>query len=108
MGSCPIKALGDKASSDLGDPAIHEQLDAVHEIGVVRSEEERCRRNLLRAPNFPARDQRREVLLCVRSQRIPYRRINRSRAKYIHPYFAFLQVDQPRPSKERTAALLAL
>ena len=43
---------------DLRNAAIHEQLDAIHETGIARSQEQRHGRNLLRPPDFTARNQR--------------------------------------------------
>src|SRR5258708_23359947 len=75
---------------DLRRTAIHEQLHAIHKARIARSQEQRYRRNLLRSPDFAARNQRLELLLCFCPQRIQNRRSDRSPAQDIHPYLSFL------------------
>src|SRR5580704_13905656 len=78
---------------DLRDAAIYKQLNAVYKTGIARSQEESHCCNLFRPPNLAARNLRLEELLCVRPQGVQDRRIDRSRAQYIHPYFPFFQLQ---------------
>ncbi len=86
-------------ASNRCDPTIHEQLNPIHKTRIARSQKQRGRSNLLRAPNLPPRYQRSKVLLCVGSQWIKNRCVDRSRTQHIHPYLPVFELKQPCPCK---------
>src|SRR5579864_5393313 len=88
-----------RSTLNLCRTAIHEQLHAIHKAGIARGQEQSYRRNLLRTPDFAARDLRLKEFLSIWPQWIQNRRIDRSRAQNIHPYLSVLEVHQPSSCK---------
>ena len=80
---------------DLCRAAIYEQFGAVHEARLIRSQEQRGRRDFPRTADFTSRNERRKRSLCIGSERVESRRVDRSGAQNIYANLSFLQVDEP-------------